>query len=209
MSWLSKPLDNSMGLHNPELNSADYAMPIPDLTNSTPVYPLSYTKNLIAGINVSTLLNENNKVILASILGAFIIKLNKYSIASNSKTESYKAPSGFYLSYLDLVVANAKSAMSNIVLYMNTGSSSVSEGKKPVKVSEPVPLSKEDKSKAKQDKLRTVTEYGNDLDENSYIPKLSASIRENLTPYMIQHMSENPITELKDEDEQEEEAVCY
>lgn len=208
MSWLSKPLDNSMGLHNPELNSANYVMPIPDLTNSTPAYPLSYTKNLIAGINVSTLLNQNNKVILASILGAFIIKLNKYSIASNSKTESYKAPSGFYLSYLDLVVANAKSAMSNIVLYMNTGSSSVSEGKKPVKVSESVPLSKQAKPKAKQDKqdkLRTIAEYGMELDENSYIPKLSASIREDLTPYIIEHMRENPIIEIKDE----EEAVCY
>ena len=205
MSWLSKPLDNSMGLYNPELNSVDYAMPIPDLTNSTPVYPLSYTKNLIAGINVSTLLNQKNKVILASILGAFIIKLNKCSIASNSKTESYKAPSGFYLSYLDLVVANAKSAMSNIVVYMNTGSSSVSEGKKPVKASELVPLSKEDKSKVKQDKLRIIAEYGKDLDENSYISKLSASIRENLTPYMVQHMRENPIIETQDE----EEAVCY
>lgn len=107
------------------------------------------------------------------------------------------------MSYLDLVVANAKSAMGNLVIYMNTGSSSVSEGKKPVKVSESVPLSKQ--AKAKQDKLITIAEYGNDLDENSYILKLSASIRENLTPYMIQHMRENPIIEMKDE----EEAVCY
>lgn len=92
MSWLSKPLDNSMYLHNPELDSVDYVMPTLDLTSPTPAYSLSYTKNLIAGINVSTLLNENNKVILASILGAFIVKLNRYSIASNSKTKSYKAP---------------------------------------------------------------------------------------------------------------------
>ena len=203
MSWLSKPLDNSMYLHNPELDSVDYVMPTLDLTSPTPAYSLSYTKNLIAGINVSTLLNENNKVILASILGAFIVKLNRYSIASNSKTKSYKAPWGFYMSYLDLVVANAKSAMGNLVIYMNTGSSSVSEGKKPVKVSESVPLSKQ--AKAKQDKLITIAEYGKDLDENSYILKLSASIRENLTPYMVQHMRENPIIEMKDE----EEAVCY
>lgn len=64
------------------------------------------------------------------------------------------------MSYLDLVFANAHSAMNNIVVHMNTGSSSVSEGKKPVKNSESVSSSEqgesvsssEEESKFKQDR---------------------------------------------------------
>jgi hypothetical protein len=54
------------------------------------------------------------------------------------------------MSYLDQVLANASSVTDNIIVYMNTGSSSVSEGKKPVKDSESVPLSEQDISE--QDK---------------------------------------------------------
>jgi len=48
------------------------------------------------------------------------------------------------VSYLDLVVANARSVMDNIIVYMETGSSSVSQGNKRVKYSESVPLSEQD-----------------------------------------------------------------
>lgn len=193
MSWLSKPLDNSMYLHNPELNSADYVIPTLDLTSPTPAYPLSYTKNLIVGINVSTLLNENNKVILASILGAFIVKLNRYSIASNSKTKSYKAPSGFYMSYLDLVIANAKSAMSNLVIYMNTGSSSVSEAKNPFNTSD-----KPESSKSKEtidDRINRAQLLDQDREDETYFSRMSSSLRNRIQPILIELTRQNPLVD--------------
>lgn len=206
MSWLSKPLGNNSDLHNPDLNSGHNVISKFDHINPISSHTLSHTKNLISGIIVSTLTSEHNKLILASILGAFIVKLNKCTIAPDSKTDSSKPWSGFNVSYLDLVVANARSVMNNIIVYINTDSESVplseqdiSEQEAEAKVSQDISEVAENKSEVTQDipatlenRYQEMVDNHMELDFKPYFKNLTLSQMRKMYPFISVHVDKSP-----------------